>query len=121
MRAMVGKQRGMGMMGFIMIAAGIIFVAVLGMKIVPPYVHSVQIAQILRTIASDPAMQGASIKEIRDSYDKRANLNYITDVTAEDIEIEMEDGRIRLSASYTVKVPLVANVTLLLEFNPRSS
>lgn len=121
MRAMAGKQGGMGMVGFIMVAVGIILVAVLGMKVVPPYIHSAQIAQIFRSIASDPAMQSASIKEIRDSYDKRANVNYITDVAAEDIVIETGDGRLRLSTNYSVKVPLVANITLLLEFNPSSS
>lgn len=120
MRAMAEKQRGMGAIGFIMVAAGIIFVAILGMKVVPPYIHSAQIAQIFKAISNDPAMQGASIKDIKESYNKRANINYITDITAEDIEVAKGDGRLSLSTSYSVKIPLVANITLLLEFNPSS-
>ena len=121
MKTMSHKQRGIGFFGFILIAAGVIFVAILGMKLVPPYIHSAQIAQIFKTIASDPAMQDASIKDIKDSYTKRANINYITDITAEDIEISKGDGMLSLSTSYTVKIPVAGNITLLLEFNPSSS
>ncbi len=121
MKATADRQRGITYTGFILIAAGIIFAAVIGMKLVPAYIHSAQIAQIFKTIASDPSMQGASIKDIKDSYTKRANINYITDITAEDIEISKGDGRLFLSTSYSVKIPVAGNITLLLEFNPSSS
>lgn len=114
------KQHGMGMMGFIMVAAGIVFVAILGMKLVPPYIHSAQVAQIFKAIASDPAMQSATVKEIKESYIKRANIDYITDITSEDIEIAKDGNQLSISASYAVRIPLVANITLLLEFNPSS-
>lgn len=121
MKASRCKQRGIGFAGFIMIAAGFIFVAILGMKLVPPYIHNAQIAQIFKEIARDPAMQAAPISEIKLSYTKRASINYITDITTEDIEISKGDGQLSLSASYSVKIPVAGNVTLLLEFNPSSS
>lgn len=121
MKATIFRQQGIGFVGMILTAAGLIFVAILGMKMVPPYVHSAQIAQIFRTMASDPAMQGASISEIKMSYSNRANISYITDITSEDIDISKEGGRLKLSASYSVKIPVAANIILLLEFNPSSS
>jgi hypothetical protein len=121
MKAAACRQRGIGFVGMVMIAAGLIFVTILGMKLVPAYMHSMQIAQIFKTIARDPAMQGATISEIKDSYSKRANIGYITDITAEDIEISKGDGQLRLSVSYSVKIPVAGNITLLLEFNPSSS
>ncbi|MBI5005539.1 MAG: DUF4845 domain-containing protein [Nitrosomonadales bacterium] len=121
MKTLADKQRGMGFTGFILIAAGVIFVAILGMKVVPPYIHSAQIAHVFKAIASDPAMQSATTKEIQESYSKRANIDFITDITAEDIVIDKEEGRLSLSANYSVRIPLVANITLLLEFNPSSS
>ncbi len=121
MKVMAERQRGIGFVSFILIAAGIIFAAIVGMKLVPPYIHSAQIAQIFRAIAQDPAMQGASINDIKLAYAKRANISYITDITAEDIDIDKVDGRLTLSAAYSVKVPIAGNVTLLLEFKPSSS
>jgi hypothetical protein len=121
MKAFADRQRGIGFVGFIMIAAGVIFVAILGMKLVPPYIHSAQITQIFKTIAGDPAMQSATIKEIKESFSKRASVNYITDISAEDIEISKGDGKLSLSTSYSVKIPVAGNITLVLEFNPSSS
>ncbi|MFA6120656.1 MAG: DUF4845 domain-containing protein [Sideroxydans sp.] len=114
------KQLGIGFSGFIMVAFVLIFVAILGMKLVPAYIHSTQISSIFQAVASDPAMQNASIKEIKESYSKRAYINAISELSAEDIEITKEGAALSLSASYSVKIPLVANVTLLLEFNPSS-
>ena len=121
MRATAYRQRGISFPGMIMVAAALIFVAITGMKLVPAYIHNAQIAQIFKTVANDPEMQNATIREIKESYSKRANIEYITDITAEDIEISKEDGGLTLSADYSVKIPLVGNITLLLEFNPSSS
>jgi hypothetical protein len=121
MKALAKKQRGIGLVGMIMIATAIIIVAILGMKVVPAYVHNMQVAQIFKSIARDPAMQGASIKDIKDLYSKRAGINYISDINTEDIEISNDGGVLRLSTSYSVRIPLVGNATLVLEFNPSSS
>jgi hypothetical protein len=121
MRAFAGRQSGLGFPGLFMIAVGVIFAAIVGMKLVPAYLHSVQINQIFKTLASDPAMQNATVKEIKESFNKRANINYITEITAEDIEISKGDGELSLSANYSVRIPLAGNITLLLEFNPSSS
>ncbi len=115
------QQRGGGFVGFIGIAAGLIFVAILGIKMVPPYIKNAQIAQIFRTIAGDPAMQSASISEIKEAFEKRADINYITGVTKDDIEVSKDDGVLRLSASYSVKVPVAGNVSIVIDFNPSSS
>ncbi|HLP97322.1 MAG TPA: DUF4845 domain-containing protein [Sideroxyarcus sp.] len=121
MRVLKNRQRGVTLSGLLMVAFVLVIAALLGMKLTPAYVHDAQISQIFQAIAADPAMQNATIKEIKDSYNKRAVINSITEITAEDIEIEKDEGHLSLSANYSVKVPLVANITLLLEFNPSSS
>ncbi len=120
-KALAHRQRGMGFFGFVGVAAGVIFVAILGMKMVPPYIKSAQIAQIFRSIAGDPAMQGAPTNEIKEAFAKRADINYITGITKDDIEVTRDDGVLRLSASYSVKVPVAGNVSIVLDFNPSSS
>jgi hypothetical protein len=121
MKAFADRQHGVSFVGMIFIAALVIFVAILGIKLAPPYMHSAQIAQIFKAIASDSEMQGASIRDIKEAYRKRADINYISDITEDDIDINKESGRLVISASYSVKIPLAGNMTLLLEFNPSSS
>lgn len=121
MRGRKNRQTGLGFGNFIMGAFVLIFVALLGLKIVPAYIHSGQISQIFREIAADPAMRDVPIAAVEMSYRKRANINDITDLKVEDIEITREGGILKLSASYEVRIPLVGNVSLILAFNPSSS
>lgn len=114
------KQRGVSFSGFIMVAFLLVFAALLGMKIVPAYLHSAQISQTFKDMAADASLRGASVNDIEMSYRKRASINDINDISVEDIVIENESGILKLSANYAVKIPLVANITLLLEFNPSS-
>jgi hypothetical protein len=121
MKALARKQRGVGFVGMIFVATGIILVAILGMQLIPSYIRYAQLNQIFKTMANDPDMRDASIMQIKSSFGKRAEINNIRDVTGEDIEITKSNGTLSLSASYSVRIPLVANASLVLEFNPSSS
>lgn len=114
------KQRGLTLSGFIFGAIALVLVGITGLKMIPSYMQSETIKNLFVTIANDPEMQSASLRDIKMSYAKRSSIENITAITAEDIEITKADGRLMLSASYFVKIPLVANVSLYLEFNPSS-
>lgn len=121
MNALANRQHGVSLAGMLLVAVGLIFIAITAMKLVPAYMHSAQISKILREVSRDPSMQNATINEIKDSYRKRANINYITDISADDIDIDKSEGQLNLSVNYSIKIPLAGNITLLLEFNPSSS
>lgn len=121
MKTGASKQRGISFTGIILLIAAFLFVAILGMKLVPAYLHSMQIERIFKAIVNDPEMQNAAVKDIRMSYSKRATMDYINDITADDIEVSKEDGRLTLSATYAVKIPVAANASLVLEFNPSAT
>jgi hypothetical protein len=118
--AMPAKQRGLSFSGFIFGAFLLIMVSIVGLKLIPAYMENATIKNLFVVIASDPEMQGASVGNIKMSFDKRASIEDVRTITANDIEISKADGRLELSASYAVKVPLVANISLYLEFNPTS-
>lgn len=122
MQGLRNKQAGLSFSGFIAGAFVLILVALLGMKMVPAYLHSAQISQIFREIVADPALRGATVPEIEMAYRKRASINDINDLKVEDVTIERDEGgTLSLSAEYEVRIPLVGNVTLLLAFKPSSS
>jgi hypothetical protein len=121
MKTSKNLQRGMSMTGIVLIIAGLLFVAILAMKLIPAYMHSAQIEHIFKAVVNDPEMQNAAVKDIRASYAKRATMDYITDITAEDIEVSKDGGSLTLSASYAVKIPVAGNISLVLEFNPSST
>lgn len=121
MKAALRKQRGVSLEGTLVVIVLLIFVGVAAMKLVPSYMENGTIQKIFDAIVQDPEMQGAPVKAIRESFEKRAMMNNIKTVSASDVEIGKEGGSLSLSVSYTVKIPLVSNASLLLEFNTSSS
>lgn len=115
------QQRGLTLSGFIMVAILFVIISITLLKLVPAYIQDAQINSIFKDIAHDPDMQKATPHDIQVSFDKRASINAITVIKTDDIDISDDGGRPVLSASYFVKIPLVANISLYLEFNPSSA
>lgn len=120
-KAMPAKQRGLSFFGFIFGAFILVLASIGGLKLIPAYMEEAKISNLFTVIANDPEMQKASPSNIRMSFIKRASIDNVTAIKAEDIEIASNGGRLELSASYAIKIPLVANVSLYLEFNPTSA
>lgn len=116
-----GSQQGLGFAGFILGAFALVLVVMFGLKLVPVYMEDAEINKLFNEISSDPDMQKASVHDIRASFSKRASIDNVTAIKAEDIEIKLDSGKPQLSAEYAVKVPLAGNVSLSLEFNPGSA
>ena len=115
------KQRGVSLSGFLVVVVVIILVLIVGMKIGPAYVQDKTIKSKLVEVAHDPEMKSLQAHEIRAAFSKRAAMSDITNVKAEDIEVTKDDSGLTLSVSYAVKIPLIGNASLVLEFNPSSA
>jgi len=118
--AMLSKQRGLGFSGFLFGAAALVFASILGLKLIPAYMQDARIKNTFVVIANDAELQKASPREIRMAFSKRAEIDDIKAVLPDDIEIAKDGERLVLSASYDVRIPLFANISLYLEFKPSS-
>ncbi len=119
MKKILKQQRGVTFGGFVMILALLGGLAIFSMKLIPAYMENGKVQKAFDAIVADPAMQAASTREIEDSFYKRAiTMDSVTGVGVEDLIISKEGGSLSLSASYSKKIPLSGNVSLLLEFNP---
>ncbi|MGA9667420.1 MAG: DUF4845 domain-containing protein [Gallionella sp.] len=119
--AMPARQQGITFSGFIFGAVVLVFLAIMALKLIPAYLQAAEIKDIFETIAHDPDMQKASLHDIKASFDRRASIDAITVIHADDIDISDDNGRPVLSASYGVKIPVAGNVSLYLDFNPSSA
>jgi len=114
------QQHGLSFSGFIFGAFLLVLASITGLKVIPAYIQYGQIKNTFAAIAHDPDMQNATARDIRSSFEKRADIDDITAIKSDEIEISNDKGNLVLSASYSVKVPLAGNVSLFLEFNPSS-
>ncbi|MFY9329725.1 MAG: DUF4845 domain-containing protein [Georgfuchsia sp.] len=95
-------------------------VAVLAAKIVPEVSEYMDIVRVVKTVAADPAVRG-SVRDIKIAFSKRADVAYIKSITADDLDITKDGDDILIDFAYTKKIHLIANASLLLEFEGSSS
>lgn len=114
------RQKGLTLTGLLVACVILGIVGILAIKVVPAYTEYFSIVDQLKAIADDPGMQDASRKDIDDAFSRRADAGYITAIGPSDIDINKSSGKLVLSADYTVRIPLFANISLVIDFNPSS-
>lgn len=112
------KQQGMTFIGLVLIIAGIVFVAMIGIKLTPAYLEYMSIKKVIARIAHEPAFANMSPKDIKDEFDKGLIIDSIKAVDSSDLVIAKDEaGRNTVSVEYQAVVPLVANVSALMDFS----
>ena len=112
----MNRQRGVTFIGMMFIAGLIVFAAIIGLKLVPAYIEYATVVNHLRELARSPDARGASPREIQTLFNKRAQIDAITAVRGEDVEIEKEGDQIVLTANYSTKVKLFGNLSACIDF-----
>jgi hypothetical protein len=118
---MMTKARGMTLTSLILVLAVVIIVAGFGFKLVMPYVQYYTIQKAFHEIASNPEMKSASRRDVIAAWQRYAEVDNMSPITDSDIDVENQSDGLHISASYSVRVHVVGNVSLLLDFNPSAS
>jgi hypothetical protein len=87
--------------------------------VVPTYTQYFSIKNAIEKLAKNSA--GQTPDAIRESFNKEAQIGYITDITGKDLVITQIGGKTIIAADYEKVVPLVANVSLLFDFQIEKS
>jgi hypothetical protein len=117
----VKKQRGVSLTGLIVVLVLLGMGAMLGMKLFTPYMQYFAIQKTFKALAQNPELRSGNRRDILNAYQPYSLIDSITAISEDDIEITKDGNRLVLSANYSVKVPLVANFSLLIDFAPSSA
>lgn len=115
------KQRGVSMFGFMLVAIVVIIFAMLAMKLVPAYIEFFSVKKILNAMGQDSEIKSMSNADIRSSFAKRADVGYVTVVKPADLDIDRTGGNMVISTEYEYRTPLVANISLIVDFKASSN
>jgi len=119
MRNMQDLQRGISLSGLFIGLFIIIVLALLGMRLIPPYMEYATAKNAIQAISRDRV--GASPQDIRRAFDARASVDDITAIKAADLDITKEGGELVISFAYRKEVPLFANVGVYMDFAASSN
>ena len=115
------KQKGMTFIGLVLVIAAVMFLAIIGMKVVPAYIEFSSVKNAIKYVANDAAFATMSKKEIASAFDKSASTGYITVIKGADLIIEKNATGNVVTADYQVTLPIVANASVLLDFHATSA
>ena len=115
------KQKGFTLSGFLLWAIVLIVALLLGFKVGPAYFENYLIEKQFRVIAEDPALRSAQRNEIEGAFARRATMENIRAIEPHDLEITKQGDGLVISASYTVRVPIIGNASACLDFFPTSA
>lgn len=115
----MNSQRGVAISGLLFWGVAIALIALLGIKVAPEVIDYYKIRKDVTATAANS--NGKTVAEIRATYAKYAEVDHTQTLSPADLDISKEGGEIVIAFSYEKRIPLFANVSLLIEFQGSSS
>ena len=109
------KQRGITLTGTIVTLGVLGFLGVMAAKLAPAYVEFASVKKIFKTMEQSGQTKG-TVRDIRHAYEKLNAIEDVKSVRGDDLEITKQGGETIVSATWSVRVPLVYNVSACLDF-----
>jgi hypothetical protein len=91
------------------------FVGILAAKLLPSYVEYWSVRKIFAAMEKNGETNGPP-SEIRRAYERRNAIEDVRSVLGRDLQISKEGGETIVTAEWSVKVPMVANISACIDF-----
>lgn len=111
------KQRGMTLIGFVMVLAVVGIFIYMGMKLVPMYSEYYSVKQALAAMAREPGITDNDPAKIKELLFRRLDISYADTVKPEHVKIVRKDAGYVLTVDYEVRKPLISNIDVVGRFN----
>lgn len=108
------KQRGISLVNTIVWLAVLGFLGVMAAKLLPAYLEYYGVKRIFASMQA-AGIKG-SVREIRYEYERLNGIEDVKSVRGDDVEVTKEGGETVLTASWSVKVPMVGNTSACIDF-----
>ena len=106
------RQRGMSLIGLIFVGLIVVFLLILGSKVVPAVVEYIAIERAVQKIKNE----ASTVRDIQTAFERHRTIDDITSITAADLDITKEGDKIVISYAYAKKIPILDNVSLVIDF-----
>lgn len=117
MNSSLKSQQGLTLLSIAFILGLIGFFVLLALNIVPIYLDHNKVKNALTALEEDPGFREMSEFDIRRSLDRRFNLNYVYDVTQENVKVVKNGGYTKVEIEYETVKKLAFNLSVLAEFH----
>jgi Domain of unknown function (DUF4845) len=116
-----GRQRGLTILGFLLVAAVVVIFAMVGFRVVPSYIEYQSVRKAL-----DDTMRGGSADPnnpaaFRAELARRLQTSYVEDVKAADVLLQRSGTQLTAELAWERRLHMFGNMYILLEFEATSA
>lgn len=112
------RQRGMTMLGILILVVVVGVWVYAGIRMTPKYLEFMRVASTLEKVRDEyDSNPGTTEFMLRKAVERQFDIEMVTVIDSKDIEITKDGGLFTMRAAYEDTVPLAGNVSFLLEFD----
>ncbi len=112
------RQRGITLIGLLLWAIVIGFVALLGLRVLPTLNEYFTIQRTVKKIATEGA---TTVPEIRNAFEKQKNIEYsISSISGKDLVVTKENDKVVIQFAYDKEIEVMKPVYILIKYEGHS-
>jgi hypothetical protein len=119
--ALRARQRGLTILGFILVAAVVIIFAMVGFRVVPSYVEYYSVKKALEDTMRGGGVDPNNQQAFRSELARRLQTSYVENVKAADAVIQLSGNQLTAELAWERRLHMFGNAYILLEFEAISS
>ncbi len=110
------QQRGLTFISFIVVLSVLMSVGYLGLKLVPHYINFYSVKSSMQALAEESRSEAMSVGQMRSRMLQKLNVNFITDIAAQDIKFSRTGSGNLMVVDYRNCESIVGNVEVCMNF-----
>ncbi|MFC5697393.1 DUF4845 domain-containing protein [Pseudomonas sp. GCM10022186] len=112
------KQKGMSVLGWLLVLAVVAFLASTAFKIIPHYLDFFSLEKIIGSVETEKALEIRTIPDFYSHVSKGMQVNGIRDLDLDKaLKVTLENNEFLAHLKYEKREPLVENLDLVVRFD----
>lgn len=112
-------QRGIALGSLLFWAIILVVLVITGLKIVPTAIEYYKLRQDIRAVVAQVGPD-ATVAELRKAYQRYAEIDML-ELPASELDISKDRGQIVIEFAYEKRIPLFANLSLVIDYKGSSA
>lgn len=113
----IQSQRGVTLIGFLIILMVAGFFAYLAMRLVPVYMEDYSVGRCMQELSEEPGIGQKSPEQVRDALFRKFYISYVTTAKAKDLKVVREGNSYTAQMKYEARGPLAYNLEYVASFD----
>ncbi|ELS27980.1 DUF4845 domain-containing protein [Metapseudomonas furukawaii] len=112
------KQKGMSVLGWLLVLAVVAFLASTAFKVIPHYLDFFSLEKIITSVETEKALEIRTIPDFYSHVSKGLQVNGIRDLDLRDaLTVTLENNEFQAHLKYEKREPLIENLDLVVRFD----